>query len=141
MVKQMTTKDRILYILKKNGEISMKELVDYFTISDIAIRKHVQSLIWDGFIKKRKERQEIGRPFHLYSLTKKGHGTFPNQYDELPVSLLKDLESLQGEQAVEKLLDYRKDREEAEIVAQLPAADFDSRIKKLINIQEEKGYM
>src|SRR5690625_5114338 len=123
MDKQMTTKDRILYILKKNGEISMKELADYFTISDIAIRKHVQSLIWEGFIKKRKERQEIGRPFHLYSLTKKGHRTFPNQYEHLPVKLLEDLQVLEGQKVVEDLLKYRQQREEEEIASQLPKDD------------------
>lgn len=130
-----------MYILKKDGEISMKELSDYFTISDIAVRKHVQSLLWDGFIKKRKERQEIGRPFHLYSLTKKGHHTFPNQYDELPVKLLEDLEQLEGKEVVENLLRHRKVREEAEFASRLPDGDFDERMFEMIRLQEEKGYM
>lgn len=137
----MTTKEKVLYILKKDGEISMKELADYFTISDIAVRKHVQSLLWDGFIKKRKERQEIGRPFHVYSLTKKGHHTFPNQYDELPVKLLEDLEALEGEEVVKNLLRHRKMREEAEFASKLPDGDFDERMLEMIRLQEEKGYM
>lgn len=141
MKRRMTTKEKILYILKKDGEISMKELADYFTISDIAIRKHVQALIWDGFIKKRKERQEIGRPYHLYSLTKKGHGTFPNQYEELPVKLLEDLQAIEGQKAVENLLHYRKVREQEEIASQLPDGDFDDKILAMIRVQEEKGYM
>lgn len=137
----MTTKEKVLYILKKDGEISMKELADYFTISDIAVRKHVQSLLWDGFIKKRKERQEIGRPFHLYSLTKKGHHTFPNQYDELPVRLLEDLEQLEGKEVVENLLRHRKVREESEFASKLPNGNFDDRMAEMVRLQEEKGYM
>lgn len=141
MDKRMTTKEKILYILKKDGEVSMKELADYFTISDIAIRKHVQALLWDGFIKKRQERQEVGRPYHLYSLTEKGHHTFPNQYAELPVKLLEDLEALEGTEVVENLLRYRKQQEEQEFAKQLPDEDFDERMKKMIELQEEKGYM
>lgn len=139
--KKMTTKDKILYILKKDGEIAMKELADHFSISDIAIRKHVQALIWDGFIKKRKVRQDIGRPYHVYSLTKKGHGTFPNQYEELPVRILQDLEALEGEQVVNKLIEFRKDREKNELMAHLPEDDFDARMEEMIKLQQEKGYM
>ena len=138
--KKMTTKEKILYILKKDGEISMKELAEHFSISDIAIRKHVQSLIWDGFIQKRKVRQEIGRPYHVYSLTKKGHSTFPNQYEELPVKLLQDLEALEGKQMVDDLLQYRRERIQNEIDKELPD-DFDARIEKMIRLQKERGYM
>ncbi len=141
MDKRMTTKEKILYILKKDGEVSMKELAGYFTISDIAIRKHVQALLWDGFIKKRQERQEIGRPYHLYSLTKKGHHTFPNQYDQLPVQLLEDLEKLEGREVVDNLLRFRKQQEEEELARQLPEDDFDERLETLIKLQEDKGYM
>lgn len=141
MDKRMTTKEKVLYILKRDGEISMKELADYFTISDIAVRKHVQSLLWDGFIKKRRKRQEIGRPLHLYSLTKKGHHTFPNQYDELPVKLLKDLERLEGKEVVENLLHYRKSEEEKEFLSKLSSEDFEERILEMIRLQEERGYM
>lgn len=139
--KKMTTKEKILYILKKDGEISMKELADHFSISDIAIRKHVQALIWDGFIKKRKVRQDIGRPYHVYSLTKKGHGTFPNQYEELPVKMLKDLEAIEGEKVVNKLIEFRRDREQNELDSQLPVDDFDERMMEMIRLQKEKGYM
>lgn len=141
MDKRRTTKEKVLYILKKDGEVSMRELADYFTISDIAVRKHVQSLLWDGFIKKRRKRQEIGRPYHLYSLTKKGHHTFPNQYDKLPVKLLEDLEELEGKKVVENLLRHHKLQEEKEFASKLPAEGFDERMEAMIRLQEEKGYM
>lgn len=137
----MTTKEKILYILKKDGEISMKELVTHFTISDIAVRKHVQSLVWDGFIKKRRKRQAVGRPYHLYSLTKKGHHTFPNQYEELPVQLLQGLEKLEGKETVDRLLQLRSNEEEKEIEQHLSTEHFDERIREVIKMQEEKGYM
>src|SRR5699024_1977188 len=141
MDKQMTTKEKIIYVLKKNGEVSMKELASHFSISDIAVRKHVQVLLWDGFIKKRTERQDVGRPFLLYSLTKKGHHTFPNQYDELPVTLLEDLQEIEGTEVVERLLQHRKQEEANELLTQMPDGEFDERMLAMIELQQEKGYL
>lgn len=136
-----STKEKILYILKKESEVTMKDLMDYFTISEIAVRKHLRELLAQDFIQEKTVKQEVGRPFHLYSLTGKGHGTFPNQYDELPLQLLKDLEELQGKSAVEELLRVRKKREQTELVKEVETLDFDQKIIEMIKHQEKKGYM
>jgi|SRR5690625_4638473 len=141
MIKRTTTKDKILHILKKDSEIAIKDLMDYFSISEVAIRRHLNDLIRQGFVKERVVKQDIGRPYHLYSLTGKGHETFPNQYEQLPLELLKDLESLQGKKAVSELLLKRKKREEEEFSSQLQGEDFDKKVKKIVELQEEKGYM
>lgn len=119
----------------------MRELARNFTISEIAVRKHVQTLMSEQFIKERRVRQDIGRPIHLYSLTDKGHRTFPNKYETFPVELLQDLKAIQGEDAVEQLLQVRQERDESEIHKQLPDENFDQRLEKMLAIQEEKGYM
>jgi len=137
-----TTKDKILYILKKDNEISIKELMEYFTISEVAIRRHLNDLIREQFVKEKVVKQSIGRPYHLYSLTSKGHETFPNQYDQLPVELLKDLEDLHGEEVVNDVLKKRIEREEEELIEQLANSDdFEEKIKKMTEFQEEKGYI
>src|SRR5690625_3374032 len=141
MIKHTTTKEKILHILKKDSEIAIKDLMDYFSISEVAIRRHLNDLIRQGFVKERIEKQEIGRPYYLYSLTGKGHDTFPNQYDQLPIEILQDLEALQGKKAVTDLLLKRKEREEREFSVQLQNENFDKKIKKIVDLQEEKGYM
>lgn len=141
MEKRATTKEKILYILKKDGEVSMKELAAHFTISEIAVRKHVAELLRQEFIQERQEKQAIGRPFYLYSLTKKGHQTFPNQYEELPLQILEDLETMQGKTAVDDLLLVRKEREQLEYEEQLPFENFDDKVRKVVELQKNKGYM
>lgn len=140
-MKRKTTKDKILHIIKKDHEISMKGLMQYFSISEVAVRKHLRELIRLGIIQERIVKKEIGRPFHLYSLTSKGHETFPNRYDDLPAELLQDLEKSQGKEAVRKLLQTRKAREKKELEQTLQTTAFDERIERLIELQEEKGYM
>ena len=136
-----TTKAKILHILKKDDEVTIKELLEYFTISEVAIRRHLNDLIRQKFVRERVVKQEIGRPFHTYALTTKGHETFPNQYQELPVEILRDVEELQGPEAVNDLLKRRVDRDEDEIKAKTDGASFDEKIALMADVQERKGYM
>src|SRR5699024_11991911 len=102
------TKQKLLEVIKKSGRITYDEIMVHFTISEIAVRKHLHELEKDGLIKKESVKQKIGRPYHVYELTGEGHTLFPNQYKQLPLDLLKDLEVLQGREAVSDLLRQRK---------------------------------
>src|SRR5690625_1137744 len=114
-------------------------MMDYFTISNVAVRRHLNDLIREGFVTERTMKQEIGRPFIIYSLTTKGHKTFPNQYEQFSMELLKDIEEMNGEAAVQDILKARKDREESEIKSQLLDKPFDERIVDLFEFQDSRG--
>lgn len=141
MKKRQTTKDKILELLKKEVKISMKDLSEHFTISEVALRRHINDLIRQNLVQEEEVKQEIGRPYFVYSLTREGHNTFPNQYDQLPVELLRDLEDLYGKEAIEKLLQRRKEREEKELSSHLEGLSFDEKVEKLFQFLEQKGYM
>lgn len=136
-----STKDTILMTLKKHYELSMKELVSYFTISETAVRKQLNELLRHDFVQERIIRKEIGRPFYRYKLTDKGHQTFPNQHEALPTELLEDLEISEGIEAVDRLLETRKLREQKKLTTETASESFKTRIDQLIAYQEENGYM
>lgn len=136
-----STKEKLLFILKKDSDTSIKEIMDYFTISNVAVRRHLNDLIREGFVVERTVKQEIGRPFIIYSLSKKGHETFPNQYKQFSNDLLKDIEEIGGEQAVQSILSARKEREELELQTELLGEKFDDKIELLYQLQDVKGYM
>ena len=119
----------------------MKELMKQFCISEPAVRKQLNELIRQDFVRERTVKKELGRPYYIYELTGKGHQTFPNQYEALPMELLQDLEASQGEEAVQELLRTRKAREEREMKKELKADPFKQRVRNMIKYQEEKGYM
>lgn len=135
------TKEKLLTVLNKANESSMKDIMEHFELSEIAIRRHLQDLIRNDLVKERSVKQEIGRPYKVYSLTIKGRGVFPNEYKELPLELLKDLEEMQGVDVVNKLLKKRHEREEAELLSRMKTASFHDNVKSLIDYQTEKGYM
>lgn len=141
MKKRQSTKEKLLYILKKDQTRTIRELMVYFTISEIAVRKHLNELERQGFIQSEVVKQKIGRPYHTYQLTDRGHQTFPNQYETLPLELLADLEVLQGKQGVYDLLNKRMIREQASFLKEVKHYNFDEKVAEIAKIQDEKGYM
>lgn len=141
MGKNLSTKEKLLKVLKKNGELTIKEIMDYFTISEIAIRRHLQELIREDFVDRKKHRQEIGRPFYTYDLTLKGHKTFPSHERKMSLELLEDLEELYGEEAVSALLNKWKEREQNLLESKIKEKNFDERVEQVAKIREELGYM
>ncbi|WP_163971559.1 helix-turn-helix transcriptional regulator [Oceanobacillus halotolerans] len=141
MKKRSQTKQKLLNILKKDNELKIEEIMAYFTISEIAVRKHLHELEQQGLINVEKRKQQLGRPYHTYSLTKKGHDTFPNQYEKLPLELLRDLEELEGKQAVTKLLSKRMERERKDLEQKIHSNDFEEKVATVAKIQDKKGYM
>jgi len=74
MSRDLSTKDKLLEVLKMNQELTIKEMMENFTISEIAVRKQLHELVREGFVLRKKNPNEIGRPFYTYLLTDKGHG-------------------------------------------------------------------
>lgn len=142
MLRQLkSTKEKLLFILKKESEISIKDMMAYFTISNVAVRRHLNDLIREGFVREETVKQPIGRPYIIYSLTKKGHETFPEQYEKFSKDMLKDIEQIGGNEAVRAVLTARKDREENELKVLLANKNFDEKVELLYQLQDEKGYM
>lgn len=139
--KRTPTKQKLLNILKKDQKLTIKEIMVYFSISEIAVRRHIHELIQQGFLKKQSMKQKIGRPYYTYELAEKGHATFPNENETLPLEILQDLEATQGKQAVKSVLAQRMKRERAQFLEEVESENFDQRISTIVRIQEDKGFM
>ena len=79
----MSTKDKILDLLKKDVSLSVNELTECLQITHMAVRKHLNNLEKDGSIESHEMKQPMGRPLQLYSLSKKGERLFPKIMKEL----------------------------------------------------------
>src|SRR5690625_7302883 len=114
----------------------------YFDISEIAVRKHLAELEQQGFIRRKEIKQDIGRPYYIYTLTEKGHQTFPNQFEQLPLEILQDLETSKGKQAVNDVLKQRMNREIEIFNDHIDQkTTFDEKIAEITEIQDQKSYM
>ncbi|WP_170287665.1 helix-turn-helix transcriptional regulator [Aquibacillus halophilus] len=142
MIKKSSVKEKILLKLKRGNRLTIVQLMEGFHITDIALRRHIHTLEREGLIQSFQEKQTMGRPHHVYQLTDKGGELFPNQYQQFSVDLLKEVEEIQGIDFVYQLLASRTDKsidEYKKLLEDVP--DYNGKIKKLVQIQEDKGYM
>ncbi|WP_242069202.1 metalloregulator ArsR/SmtB family transcription factor [Cytobacillus firmus] len=105
-----STRDMILRLIKTAGKRSILEMAQKLGISEMAVRKHIQSLEKDGFISSSIQRQTKGRPSKLYQLTAKGEDLFPKKYKQLSVELLTELKSMGHGHLIAELFSRRKSR-------------------------------
>lgn len=139
--KKTPTKQKILEILKRKNQCSIKQLMVFFSISEIAVRKHLGELEKQGFIQKEMIKQDIGRPYYLFQLTNKGHSTFPDQYEELLLEFLDDLASMKGQEAVNEVLAKRMEREKEKYVAEIRETEFQQRVDQFVQMQNKAGFI
>src|ERR1043166_6926754 len=68
------TREKILQLLKINGEMTVAALSEELEVSSVNIRGHLSRMDRDGLVSMRCEKgHDRGRPSHLYQLTEKGH--------------------------------------------------------------------
>lgn len=141
MAAKITTKDRILDLLKRQGSVTVNELTDHLSISHMAVRKHLDSLQKDNIISSKEIKQPIGRPLQMYLLTETGDNLFPKNYEGLTLEFLDDMKELYGEDSIQKLFQKREERLTSEYKKRLAQKTNKEKIQEIANIQNEKGYM
>ncbi|MBB6452480.1 putative ArsR family transcriptional regulator [Salirhabdus euzebyi] len=138
---KLTTKDRILQLLKKEVKLTVSDLTKHLSITDMAVRKHLIQMEKDGLILSKEVKQPMGRPIQVYSLSEKGELLFPKNYEGLSVEFLKDIEELHGEASIQQLFEKREQRLTRQYVNRMHEKSPNERILEMAAIQNEKGYM
>lgn len=141
MVSKVSTRDKILELLKKETNLTVGELSTSLGITEMAIRKHLHILERDSFLVINEVRQPMGRPILVYSLSLKAEELFPKSYENLTVEFLHDLKELHGEGMIDYLLEKRRERLQNSYIQNMQNKNFEEKIEELKNIQIKKGYM
>ncbi|MFM7716898.1 MAG: iron-sulfur cluster biosynthesis transcriptional regulator SufR [Microcystis sp.] len=136
-----STKDDILQYLLKNGQSTAQDLAEELSISPQATRRHLKDLEGEGLIEYFAVQNKIGRPQHIYRLSRQGRGRFPHNYDNFAVSFLNTLVETVGEQQVGEILKKQWQRKAAEYQLRLGKGSLGERMRKLLEIRQEEGYM
>ncbi|WP_117161115.1 metalloregulator ArsR/SmtB family transcription factor [Paraliobacillus sp. X-1268] len=142
MVKEMSTRQAILELLKKQRELSVSGLKQFLDITEMAVRKHLVKLEGEYLITSRTVRQPMGRPVIFYKLTEEGNKIFPTNYDAIAVELLQDIQESMGTDAIDTLFENREKRMRKKYIRQIFDDDsLEERVSALVNVQNESGYM
>ncbi|WP_435924978.1 helix-turn-helix transcriptional regulator [Paenibacillus sp. DYY-L-2] len=139
--KDLSTRDRILQMMKTSGPLSTKEITDRLGITEMAVRRHLGTMERDGLIESKMVRKTSGRPTAVYGLTELAEGMFPKKYHTLTLDLLGELENEFGKESVNLLFDRRKHKLTRLYESEMAGKDLPEKVQKLAEIQNENGYM
>jgi DeoR family suf operon transcriptional repressor len=90
-----TAAGRVLRAIQLRGEARVNDVAVDLGISASAVRQHLGQLEASGAVRTGKVRDGVGRPYHVYSVTPRGHQLFHNDYGDLARFLLDEVGEVQ----------------------------------------------
>ncbi len=130
----------LLALLQRKGPLTIKELESGMGVTATAVRQQVANLLADDYITQEEHRGSgRGRPRYVYSLTAKGHALFPQHYDELTHTLLREILITEGPEKVQVLLSRMSQRLAEQYAGQIASDDPAERAQELSELLTAKG--
>lgn len=139
--KQTSTKQDILNYLLKHGQTKAQQLAQALTITTQATRRHLKDLEAEGLIEYQSVQLGMGRPQHLYQLSRRGRELFPHSYGEFAVSFLDTLAETVGKEQVSVVLRKQWERKAQEYRHRIGNGTLSERMAKLVELRQQEGYM
>lgn len=136
-----STRNQILYILKTKGPLTVSKLAEEIGVTEMAVRRQIYNLDKEGYIQARLLRQAVGRPTTQYCLTAKAEEMFPKSYASFTLELLRDMEENDGKEWIDRFFKNREKRLFEQHQAEFIGKTLEEKVKKLAEIQDQKGYM
>ena len=141
MITTGNTKEQILELLKKYGSMTIMELANELKITEMAVRRHIQTLEREKLIRSEVKKQTMGRPSKVYQLAEHGENFFPKKYKEFCLELLYGLKEAGQEQLILEILQKRKERLLENYKSKHKHERFEEKLERLKRLQEMEGYM
>jgi predicted ArsR family transcriptional regulator len=138
---QGTTRQSILQLLRRHGQMTAQELSDALCIGAVGVRQHLAMLDRDGLVQVAGLRRSVGRPSHLYMLTAEAEERFPKRYDRIALDLISYVAQDGGPSAVEAIFARRREVMAYDLRPRLVGRPRADQVAALTTILVEQGYM
>lgn len=136
-----STKEDILNTLLRQGQMTAQKLATQLSVSPQAIRRHLKDLEVEGVIEFEVIHEGMGRPQHVYKLSRAGRDRFPDRHDEFVVDLLDTLSETLSPDQMRSVLRKQWERKALEYQAQLGNGPLLERVESLVELRRAEGYM
>ena len=134
------SREEIVQQLRVRGGVSADDLAATLGVSKQCVRKHLDVLERDGFVRHAPERGERGRPAHVFRLTEKAEELFPKRYDLFAKAVLRQVGEVWGERGLNAVFCGCAAEMVEGLRPQLKGLDFDARVLRLTELLGEMGY-
>lgn len=140
------TRRYILEILRRRGQATVDDVVNDLrlqrgdVITSVTVRHHLNILLQDGLVTttELRRRNTPGRPQHMYTLTNKARTHFPNNYQLLAQTLIKELQRQLPAEGVNVILEGVA--EQMASSAAIPTLPMPERLTMVVEYLTEHGY-
>ncbi len=137
-----TPADDLLLLIKTRGPQTAQAAAERLGVSRQAARVQLEKLAEQGLVAHDAERQGVGRPKQVWSLTPAGHGRFPDTHAQMTVELIEAVREEFGEAGLDRLVARRERATEAGYRASVPTdAGLEARLDRLAALRRAEGYM
>jgi len=135
------TRQQILEILKRRGEVTVQELSRELNLTSVTVRHHLEILRSEGYITEPEihRSNRPGRPRYVYRLTSTAADLFPNNYSGLANAMLDTLKTCLPQ---EEQLDFLRETAKRMVakVGDLPE-DHDARMDSVLAFMNQQGFV
>ena len=136
-----STRNEILNMLKLQRSLTVSVMAENLEITEMAVRRHLNTLERDNLIQAKMVRQAMGRPTNVYSLTEEAESLFPRNYSDFALDLLQDIKEIGGEGQVDSLFRLREERMTDMYKQHVHGETMEKKVNQLANLQNQRGYM
>lgn len=142
MNNNVSENEKALWILKNEGEKTLKDLAEELGVTTEGARFQLLKLSNEGFVKSEGRAKGRGRPQQFWSLTKKGHSKFPDSHSELTLRLINKIKENLGEDTLSQLISSTGQDNLKNYSKSISETDtLETKIKKLADLRAKEGYM
>jgi DeoR family transcriptional regulator, suf operon transcriptional repressor len=135
------TREKILNLLRKNGQVAVSDLAAMLGITHIAVRHHLNALQNENLVEAREEHHGIGRPRMQYRLTETAMERNPSKYFTLTNMLLEQLKQQLPAEMVERFFTDIASQMADDLRAKLAGLPLEQRLERLVELLEQEGYV
>jgi len=138
----MKTTERIIQLLKTNGEMTAKGLAQQLEMTTMGVRQHMQLLEGNREIVYQDKKVARGRPTRYWSLTEKSNSHFANGHEELTLQLIDSVKTIFGDNGLDDLIQHRENESfNLYQKAMTMKPDLKSKLEILAKLRTNEGYM
>ena len=145
---QPSTKQDILQHLLQQGQATAQELATQLEISPQAIRRHLKDLEAEELILYSLVQVKMGRPQHVYQLSRKGRDRLQRELSgrgdsqgKFAVALLDTLAETMGYEQMTAILRKQWERKALEYRDRVGNGSLQERVANLVELRKAEGYM
>ncbi len=141
------TREEILALLRRRDAMGVEELAQELGLAGATVRRHLDVLLRDNFVRVTQVRGGTGRPRHLFALTEAGADAFPHHYVRVTQRLLGEIVGLgpketagrSGKQIADVVFERMSARLAAEYAPRVTGRTLEERAASAAALVAEEG--